>query len=347
MRIVRQGNREALDEGLTKSNERVELGHHSVVAIEVRQEKHMPALHEVHGREAAELDLVCARVWELLPPRREEAEACRSQRLQPASHVLEGWSCDDVVSLAIDEAAPCHWQAQIVKFRFAGCPGRADWALGVNVCAELRGGDGHAAAPGLGSHAPNDSRGDTEGLGDGDDRLRYTGLHVELQAVAHIKGAVHLPPGHLGMLMQELEERWHGQHPILDHVQALDEIQDARLPTTRAMNHTMDAPTQVALEDAAHHRCIGPCRGKQELAYGQPLAIHLHGVLQGQGAAVNLLLGPPGVEGLREVGHEGLRENVVPRAHQAGAADAAVVTPLVGGLPRGREAHHQVAFADA
>mmetsp|Transcript_107186 Transcript_107186/g.320562 ORF Transcript_107186/g.320562 Transcript_107186/m.320562 type:complete len:223 (-) Transcript_107186:201-869(-) len=148
------------------------------------------------------------------------------------------------------------------------------------------------------------------------------------------------------MLLQKLEEGRHGQHVVLEHVQALEEVQHPRLPPARAVHHAVDAVPQAALEDPAQHRRVGPRRGQEQLADRELLALDLDELLQAQVAAVDSLVGPPGVEGLREVCHEGLGEDVVPRARQACAADAAVVGGLVGGLPRGGKAHDDVAVAD-
>mmetsp|Transcript_47652 Transcript_47652/g.146876 ORF Transcript_47652/g.146876 Transcript_47652/m.146876 type:complete len:237 (-) Transcript_47652:1106-1816(-) len=177
--VVGQGDDEALDERLAEGDERVELRHHRVVAVEVREEEHIPALHEVDGAEAAELDLVGARVGKLLPAGGEEAEARGREGLEPVRQVLEVRRSDDVVPPAIDEAAPCHGQAQVVDVCLARRPRRAGGALGVGVRAKL-GDHRHAASAGLRPHAAHDAGVHAEGLRDGQDGRRRPTVHVEL-----------------------------------------------------------------------------------------------------------------------------------------------------------------------
>mmetsp|Transcript_108197 Transcript_108197/g.316427 ORF Transcript_108197/g.316427 Transcript_108197/m.316427 type:complete len:346 (-) Transcript_108197:1323-2360(-) len=105
VRVIREGEGEALDEGLAEGDQGMELRHHGIVAVEVCKEEHVPSLHEVHRAEATKLNLVCARVRELVPRGGEEAEASGGQGLQSPRHIYKVRGRNDVVAPAVHQAA--------------------------------------------------------------------------------------------------------------------------------------------------------------------------------------------------------------------------------------------------
>mmetsp|Transcript_174 Transcript_174/g.451 ORF Transcript_174/g.451 Transcript_174/m.451 type:complete len:325 (-) Transcript_174:1489-2463(-) len=58
VRVVRQNDGQGRDEGLAEGDQRVELRHHVVVAVEVRQEEHVAVRDLVLRLKAAEIDVV-------------------------------------------------------------------------------------------------------------------------------------------------------------------------------------------------------------------------------------------------------------------------------------------------
>mmetsp|Transcript_85115 Transcript_85115/g.260072 ORF Transcript_85115/g.260072 Transcript_85115/m.260072 type:complete len:323 (-) Transcript_85115:687-1655(-) len=319
MGVIRERDRQGSDQGFAQRGQGVELRQNCVVGVEVRHEQDVAVLDVVDGREAAQLDVVMARVREATPLRREEGETRGRERLQLFGGILEGRGGEDVVALALGQAAPRGRQrdrlGDLRRHRARRRP--RDRAVGVLriLVHELPvlGLQGDLARPGRPRpDFADDLSADAEGLGDLDDPRRRVLVGVDLVPVTHVEDLVHLFPRSSGILLDDAEYRGDGEEAVLHHMHAVDEVQDLRLAAAAAMHHAADVAEEAVVAHPFHHWRVRAGRRQQQLRRGNLMPVGLDDVLEPEPAAVDELARHAAVEGLRELLHQALAQHVVP-----------------------------------
>lgn len=171
----------------------------------------------------------------------------------------------------------------------------------------------------------------------GDERGRVGGFAVKLHAMAHVIDLVHLLPARATALLDSLEHRRDGQKVVFDEVHAAPETQALHLTATRAVDNTLEL-VALFLEQARDKRGVG-ARGTQECLPDRHTTFGQR-IIELVGAAIKQF----GIGFFRA--RFGIffpvirREQVVPRAGEAIAANTAVGSRLPNRLPIASEAHN-------
>ena len=107
---------------------------------------------------------------------------------------------------------------------------------------------------------------DVEALADGNNLFGIFGTYVDFESVSHIEHFVHFCPVGAALLCNGLEERWHGEHIVLDDAAIFaHKVQNLGLCTACAVYHTMDFGTQF-VEQFLHDGCVCTGGGKHKFA---------------------------------------------------------------------------------
>lgn len=99
-------------------------------------------------------------------------------------------------------------------------------------------------------------------FGNLDDILSNLLIYIEFHAVSAIKNLVHFLPISTGLLLDQFEQRWYGEHIILDDMKVVHKVKDLRLCSPTTVYHPVDFLGGIAFQYLFDDGRIGPC-GRQ------------------------------------------------------------------------------------
>ena len=88
-----------------------------------------------------------------------------------------------------------------------------------------------------------------ETLAQRDDLLCQFGANVDFHSVSHVEDFIHFSPVRSALFGNRFEERWHGEHVVLDDFAVVaDEVKDFRLCASGAVHHAVNLRSHLVKE---------------------------------------------------------------------------------------------------